>query len=99
MSAMCVPWYVSCADMGVSKHRDAVFVHFCPLNQNLGVGASRGGNMVVTCGCVFSVIRMVFGRSRHQQPDHPLLEHLLETSLAREYHTWCSRSAHVGLMS
>ena len=46
MSAACVPWYVPRCNMGLSKHGDPVFPHFCPLNQNLarvGTGGRGGG--------------------------------------------------------
>ena len=59
MSATCVPWYVLCANMDLSKHHDHVFSHFYPLNQKLGhastgsggggggqLGCSSGGSMV-----------------------------------------------------
>ena len=41
MSAMCVPWYVSRANTGLSKHRNPVFLHFYPMNQNLPSVSAR----------------------------------------------------------
>ena len=35
MPATCVPCYVLCGQTGLSKHGHPVFLHFCPLNQNL----------------------------------------------------------------
>ena len=35
MPATCVPCYVLCGQAGLSKHGHPVFLHFCPLNQNL----------------------------------------------------------------
>ena len=35
-----------CPDTGLSKHSDPMFLHFCPLNQNLacvGMGGVGGG--------------------------------------------------------
>ena len=45
MSATCVPWYMPHGNMGLSKHGDPVFPHFCHLNQNLA-GVRAGGGEV-----------------------------------------------------
>ena len=41
-SATCLPWYMPRGDMGLSKHSDAVFLHFCPLNQQRSRRVSGG---------------------------------------------------------
>ena len=43
MSATCVPWYVPCANRGLSKHGDAVFPHFWPLEPEPGLCKDGGG--------------------------------------------------------
>ena len=43
MSATCVPWNVPPSNTGLSKHGDPVFLHLCPLNQNLGRVGTGGG--------------------------------------------------------
>ena len=43
MSATCVPWYVPRGTTGLSKHIDALFPRFCPLNQSLARVRTGGG--------------------------------------------------------
>ena len=43
MSATCVLWYMPSANMGLPKHGNPVFVHLCPLNQNLACVRTKGG--------------------------------------------------------
>ena len=40
--ATCVLPYVPHGNMGLCKHGDPVFLHFCPLNQNLACVRTRG---------------------------------------------------------
>ena len=48
MSATCIPWHVPCSDKGLSEH--GVFLHFCPLNQNLARVRTRGGGYAIRGG-------------------------------------------------
>ena len=41
----CVPWYVPRGNIGLSKHGDPVFPHFCPLNPNLAHVWTRGSGL------------------------------------------------------
>ena len=54
MCATCVPRYVPCGDTGLSQHGDPVFLHFCPLNQNLIHVRTGGGG-----GSTHSRVRQV----------------------------------------
>ena len=44
MSATCVPWDVPRSTTGLSKHDDLMFLHLCPLNQDLAQGCDTGGS-------------------------------------------------------
>ena len=43
MSATCVQWYVLRENTGLSKHGNPMFLHFCPLKQNLAHVSTVGG--------------------------------------------------------
>ena len=57
MFATFVLWYLPCGDMGLSKHGDPVFPHFCPLKQHMArlrtrwQGGGGGGGRLRACVC------------------------------------------------
>ena len=63
MSATCVPWYMLRSNMGLSKHGDPVFPHFCHLNQTLARVRTSGGG-----GGGGLPLAVPFPRSPHHHP-------------------------------
>ena len=73
MSITCVLWCVPCSNMGLSKHGDPVFLHFCPLNQNLArvqtSGRKQVNKVLHTCTSWYTYAAM-FGSSKASTADH-----------------------------